>query len=156
MIPTSLIGSTQTTPIEQAHDKKTMLDWSFFAQKLILSSVLMCSCTLLGALMLCTRWGFTKLVKWTIQLHVNFRYFNQWGFTRWGFTKLFSMISNFYNLVAFIFIPGAISKATSVLHAMQLLLHEHCNKHNIAKTGLQLTTETSNINNSILSMLSNI
>ena len=63
MIPTSLIGSTQTTPIEQAHDKKTMLDWSFFAQKLILSSVLMCLCTLLGALMLCTRWGFTKLVK---------------------------------------------------------------------------------------------
>ena len=59
------------TLVERAHDEKTVWDWSFFAWKLILSSVLMWSCTLLVALMLCTRWGITKLVKRTINLHFN-------------------------------------------------------------------------------------
>ena len=70
----------------------------------------MWSCTLLMALMLCTRWGFTKLVKRTIQLHVNFSYYKQ--------CVMFSMIFCLFNLVAFIFIVRAISKATTVFIAM--------------------------------------
>ena len=71
----------------------------------------MWSCTFLVALMLCTRWGFIKLVEQTIQLHVNCSYYKQ--------CVMFSMILYVFMLVAFIFIAGAISKTTTVFLAMQ-------------------------------------
>ena len=53
----------------------------------------------------------------------------------------FSVISSFDNLVAFIFIAGAISKATTVLHAMHKCFMNIVNSRCIDKVELQPTTE---------------
>ena len=76
MIPTSW-GSAQTTPVEGAHDEKMVLYDTFCLEVDTKFCTLFCTYVVMhfvNDINVMYFGGFPKLIKWTIQLHVNCSY----------------------------------------------------------------------------------